>query len=190
MAKLHYEYAPMSAGKSLKLLTNAYNYENKDRKAIFFVPKVDSRAGEGVIRSRVGLCRNAYVTSPENPNMMFEYTAFMRPDAVFIDEAQFLTKEEVITLTRIVDELDISVYCYGLKNDFKNELFEGASALLALADSIEEIRSICERCNRKATMNLRTVNGKAVKAGAQVQIGDEEYISVCRKCYGEAFSNE
>lgn len=190
MAKLHFEYAPMSAGKSLKLLTNAYNYEKKGRVISFFVPAIDDRAGEGVIRSRVGLERNAYRTNPDNPDAIFHSTASMRPDAVFVDEAQFLTKDEVLALTRIVDELDISVYCYGLKNDFKNDLFEGAAALLTHADSIQELRSICARCDGKATMNLRKVNGKAVDEGDQVQIGDEEYESVCRKCYKEAFSSE
>ena len=187
MSKLYFKYAPMEAGKSLDLLKTAHNFEKKGRKILLFKPSEDDRAGTKMIRSRIGSEREAFPLTRNFPNKIYEYAEAMRPDAILIDEAQFLSRETIEYAARVVDELEISVFCYGLKNDFKNELFEGSAALIVFADKLEEIRTICDKCDRKALMNLRLCNGVPVREGDQIQIGDEEYISVCRRCYKEAF---
>lgn len=184
MAKLYYRHGAMGSGKSLDLLKVADNYERKGREILLLTPSTDNRHGIGMIRSRVGLERQAWALSERdiidnlvNPNLA----------AVLIDEAQFLTREQVVELVNVVDYHHVPVIAYGLKNDFKNDLFEGSAALLVYADSIEEVKTVCYRCDRKATMNLRYVDGVPVEDGKQVVIGDEEYIGVCRSCYSEAF---
>lgn len=194
MAKLYFKYGAMGAGKSLELLKTADNYMRKGRHVLLMIPNDSGRDGEGVISSRVGLKRRAVQLMPiHDPNYLspeYFFRSYRMPDVVLVDEAQFLTREEVESLARIVDRYDTPVICFGLKNDFRNELFPGSAALLALADKIEEIRTICHYCDKKATMNMRTVNGKPTKEGPQKQIGDTEYISVCRKCYDKAFEGE
>ena len=177
----------MSAGKSLDLLKVAHNYKDQGREVLLMTPAIDTRNGEGVISSRVGLQSKAIALSVEDsPVKMLNALNNPLPDCILVDEAQFLTRAQVDDFAWIVDFLNIPVICYGLRTDFQGNLFEGSQALMCLADSIEEIKTICAKCNHKAIMNLRTVNGKPVTEGDQIVIGDTEYISLCRKHWKEA----
>lgn len=193
MAKLYFKYGAMGAGKSLELLKTAHNYERKGKKVLLLIPAGSSRDDDDVISSRVGLKREAIpIFDREDPryippdHIVFEHW----PDIVLVDEAQFLSWENVDSLSIVVDRYDIPVICFGLRTDFRGNLFEGSAALLAIADSIEELRAVCQYCGKKATMNLRLENGKPTKDGSQKQIGDEQYISVCRKHYRKSFQWE
>lgn len=177
----------MNAGKSIELIKVAYNYEERGKRVLCLTPKVDTRYGEGMITSRVGLQRNAIAVA-EDTNIL---EVFLREnekhpiDCVLVDEGQFLKKHHVQELVEIVDSCNVPVIVYGLKNDFRNELFEGSYYLLVYADKIEEIKTICW-CGRKATMVARVVDGKFVKEGEQIMVGgDEMYISLCRKHYND-----
>ena len=176
MAQLFFKYSTMNAGKSIELIKVAYNYEERGKRVFCLTPKVDSRYGEGVIASRVGLQRTAVAIS-ENEKQPI--------DCVLVDEGQFLKKHHVEELVEIVDSLNVPVMVYGLKNDFKNELFEGSYYLLVYADKIEEIKTICW-CGRKATMVARVEDGKLVKEGKQIIVGGNNmYVSLCRKHYND-----
>ena len=187
MAQLYYRYSTMNSGKSIEVIKVAYNYEERGKKVLALVPGVDDRYGKGVITSRIGLQREATIVN-EDTNIL---EVFMREnnvepiDCVVIDECQFLKKHHVEELIEIVDSFDIPVLAYGLKNDFRNELFEGSYYMLIYADKIEEIKTICW-CGRKATMVARVVDGKFVKSGEQIMVGgDDMYVSLCRKHYNE-----
>ncbi|MEG0919632.1 MAG: thymidine kinase [Anaerovoracaceae bacterium] len=187
MAQLYYKYSTMNAGKSIELIKVAYNYEERGKRVLVLTPKVDTRYGEGVITSRVGLQRSA-IAITEDTNIL---EIFIREnekhkiDCVLLDECQFLKKHHIQELVEIVDSLNVPVMAYGLKNDFRNELFEGSYYLLAYADKIEEIKTICW-CGRKATMVARIVDGKFVKEGEQILVGgDDLYVSLCRKHYND-----
>lgn len=187
MAQLFFKYSTMNAGKSIELIKVAYNYEERGKRVFCLTPKVDSRYGEGVIASRVGLQRTAVAISED----MDILEVFMREnekqpiDCVLVDEGQFLKKHHVEELVEIVDSLNVPVMVYGLKNDFKNELFEGSYYLLVYADKIEEIKTICW-CGRKATMVARVEDGKLVKEGKQIIVGGNNmYVSLCRKHYND-----
>ena len=187
MAQLFFKYSTMNAGKSIELIKVAYNYEERGKRVFCLTPKVDSRYGEGVIASRVGLQRTAVAISED----MDILGVFMREnekqpiDCVLVDEGQFLKKHHVEELVEIVDSLNVPVMVYGLKNDFKNELFEGSYYLLVYADKIEEIKTICW-CGRKATMVARVEDGKLVKEGKQIIVGGNNmYVSLCRKHYND-----
>lgn len=187
MAQLYYRYSTMNAGKSIELIKVAYNYEERGKNVLCLVPSVDTRYGTGMITSRIGLQREAQVVH-EDTNIL---ELFMREngkkniDCVLIDECQFLKKHHVQELVEIVDSLDVPVLAYGLKNDFRNELFEGSYYMLVYADKIEEIKTICW-CGRKATMVARVVDGKFVKQGEQVMVGGNDmYVSLCRKHYND-----
>ena len=187
MAQLFFKYSTMNAGKSIELIKVAYNYEERGKRVFCLTPKVDSRYGEGVIASRVGLQRTAVAISED----MDILEVFMREnekqpiDCVLVDEGQFLKKHHVEELVEIVDSLNVPVMVYGLKNDFKNELFEGSYYLLVYADKIEEIKTICW-CGRKATMVARVEDGKLVKEGTQIIVGGNNmYVSLCRKHYND-----
>ncbi|HJA22722.1 MAG: thymidine kinase [Candidatus Limosilactobacillus intestinavium] len=186
MAQLFFKYGAMNSGKSIDILKVAHNYEEQGKPVELLTSGVDTRAGRGVIASRIGLKRR--VTPVMKDTNVYELVKNVLADhkiyCVLIDEAQFLTKEHVLQLTKIVDELGIPVMTFGLKNDFRNELFEGSKYLLIYADKIEEMKTICWFCPHKATMNLRIHNGKPVYEGDQVQIGgNESYYPVCRKHY-------
>lgn len=190
MAQLFYQYGCMNSSKSATLLMVAHNYESQGKKVLLFTPDVDDRSGVGVIASRVGINKKAHALSKDED--VFEIVKEKvnennseKIHCVLVDESQFLTREHVIQLTLVVDKLNIPVMCYGLKNDFKNNLFEGSEALLVHADKIIEIKTICSKreCGEKAIMNLRLSDGEPVYEGQQVQIGDEEYLPVCRKHY-------
>ncbi|PKJ52656.1 thymidine kinase [Bacillus sp. SN10] len=181
-SKLYVKLGTMSAGKSLELLKTADTYERNGRRVLVLIPKGAGRERD-MVTSRIGLMHEAVEIEPSDSigELIRKYNS---PDVVLIDEAQFLTRDQVeIFACDVVDGYDIPVIAFGLKTNFKGELFEGSSALLALADDISEIKGICRLCHRKATMNLRFVDGKPVYDGEEVQIGDEEYRSVCRNHY-------
>ncbi len=185
MAQLYYRYGTMNSGKSIEVLRVAHNYEEQGKKALLFSPSIDSRYGIGIVTSRIGLQKEAIIV--HDGMDMASLTRERMPDCVIVDEAQFLTEAQVAQLTEIVDTLQIPVLAYGLRADFRGELFSGSKALFAWADKIEEIKTICWYCNRKALMNMRYRNGIPVFEGEQIQIGgNESYLPVCRRCYKDA----
>ena len=184
MAQLFFKYGAMNSGKSIDILKVAHNYEEQGKPVVLMTSGVDDRSGRGIIASRIGLERK--VKPIMDDTNIYDYVNKMdrKIYCVLIDEAQFLKKEHVLQLIKIVDELNIPVMAFGLKNDFRNELFEGSKYLLIYADKIEEMKTICWFCPHKATMNLRIHNGKPVYEGEQVQIGgNQSYYPVCRKHY-------
>jgi thymidine kinase len=184
LAQLFFKYGAMNSGKSIDILKVAHNYEEQGKPVVLMTSGVDNRSGQGVIASRIGLKRR--VTPVMDDTDIYKYVKNIDHPVycVLIDEAQFLKKHHVLQLIKIVDELNIPVMTFGLKNDFKNELFEGSKYLLIYADKIEEMKTICWFCPHKATMNLRIHDGKPVYEGEQVQIGgNESYYPVCRKHY-------
>ena len=187
MAQLYYRYSTMNAGKSIELIKVAYNYEERGKNVLTLVPSVDDRYGVGLITSRIGVQREALIVKDET-NILELYlreNEKRKIDCVLIDECQFLKKHHVQELVEIVDSCEVPVLAYGLKNDFRNELFEGSYYMLIYADKIEEIKTICW-CGRKATMAARVVDGQFVKQGEQVVIGGNDmYVSLCRKHYND-----
>lgn len=187
MAQLYYRYSTMNAGKSIELIKVAYNYEERGKNVLALIPAVDDRYGVGVITSRIGIQREALIVN-DDTNILELYireNEKRKIDCVLIDECQFLKKHHVQELVEIVDSCDVPVLAYGLKNDFRNELFEGSYYMLIYADKIEEIKTICW-CGRKATMVARVIDGKVVKQGEQVVIGGNDmYVSLCRKHYND-----
>lgn len=192
MAKLYFMYSTMNAGKSTLLLQAAHNYEERGMAVMLLTASFDSRAGTGRIGSRIGLGRDAetFDSTTELFNRIGERVGQGALACVFVDEAQFLTEEQVWQLARVADDLGVPVMCYGLRVDFQGKLFPGSSALLALADDMREVRTICH-CGRKATMVVRhDENGNVMKDGDQVQIGgNETYVSLCRKHWREEVSD-
>lgn len=187
MAQLYYRYSTMNAGKSIELIKVAYNYEERGKRVLVLVPGIDDRYGKGVVASRIGVSREAIMVNEETNllKLFMEETQKQPVDCVLVDECQFLLKHHVQELVEIVDSYDTPVLAYGLKNDFRNELFEGSYYMLVYADKIEEIKTICW-CGRKATMVARIVDGKFVKTGEQIVIGGNDmYVSLCRKHYND-----
>ena len=184
MAKLFFNYSTMNAGKSTILLQAAHNYEEKGMVPYLLTAEIDNRSGEGKIASRIGIEKQAD-TFNDRVNLYNLLKLKQKSSSiacVLIDEAQFLTKDQVSQLGRIVDLLDIPVLTFGIRTDFKGNLFEGSKYLLAWADNLKEIKTVCH-CGRKATMVLRlNEDGQIVEDGSQIDIGGEEkYVSVCRK---------
>lgn len=183
MAKLYFYYSAMNAGKSTTLLQSSYNYQERGMNTVILTPLLDHRFGVGKVTSRIGLAAEALTFSQgENLVEIIERLLRDRPlHCVLVDEAQFLTKTQVQHLADVVDRLDIPVLAYGLRTDFQGNLFEGSQWLLAWADNLEEIKTICH-CGRKATMVLRLDDkGRPVRDGEQIKIGgNERYLSVCR----------
>jgi len=187
MAKLYFSYAAMNAGKSTILLQAAYNYRERGMEVLLLTSALYRDADEGHISSRIGIAAEATLYTAETDLFALVRTQKEagRLDAVFVDEAQFLTKDQVWQLARVADLIGIPVLAYGLRTDFRGELFEGAAALLAIADSLREVRTICE-CGRKATMVVRLgPDGKALTEGEQIAIGKETYLSLCRRHWEE-----
>ena len=189
MANLYFNYSTMNAGKSTSLLQASHNYRERGMQTYLMTAKMDTRAGKGKIASRIGIEENSDTFSPQEDLFEKIKNKLKKEDisCIFLDEAQFLTKDQVWALARAVDDLGVPIMCYGLRVDFMGELFPGSAALLALADEMREIRTICH-CGKKATMVVRLDStGKAMTAGDQVQIGgNETYLSLCRKHYREA----
>ncbi|MGC1854389.1 MAG: thymidine kinase [Candidatus Aquirickettsiella sp.] len=185
MAKLYFYYSAMNAGKSTALLQASYNYQERGMQTLLFAPAVDDRHKLGCISSRIGLNAEANLFAPKD-NLLEQIEIILKQKnelkCVLIDEAQFLTKNQVLQLTIVVDRLNIPVLCYGLRSDFRAEPFEGSLYLLIWADEINEIKTVCY-CGRKATMNIRfDAENHKVTVGKQIEIGgNERYISVCRK---------
>ena len=184
MAQLFFKYGAMNSGKTIEILKVAHNYEEQDKPVVIMTSGIDTRSGIGTVYSRIGLERDAIPIFDETDLYHLVKDLGYQPYCILIDEAQFLKKHHVLAFTKIVDELGIPVMAFGLKNDFRNELFEGSKYLLLYADKIEEMKTICWFCHKKATMNLHYIDGKPVYEGDQVQIGgNEAYYPVCRKHY-------
>jgi thymidine kinase len=188
MAKLYFYYASMNAGKSTTLLQADFNYRERGMETMLWTAALDDRYGQGYVTSRIGLKADAQKFDPDT-NIKAEITAehAKRPLAcVMVDEAQFLSRAQVIQLADVADQVGIPVLCYGLRTDFQAELFPGSAALLGLADSLVELKAVCE-CGRKSTMNLRVdAQGNAVKEGAQTEVGgNDRYVALCRKHFLE-----
>lgn len=185
MAKLYFSYATMNAGKSTLLLQASYNYRERGMRVAVLIAAFDDRAGRGRISSRIGLEADAIPFDPEDDlyALVERLGAAGEPLAcVFVDEAQFLSREQVWQLARIADRQKIPVMAYGLRTDFQGQLFPGSQELLAIADELREVRTICS-CGRKATMVVRLdAEGRVLREGAQVAIGgNERYVSYCRR---------
>mgnify|MGYP002507156005 CR=1 FL=1 len=188
MAQLILRYGTLSAGKSLALLTVNHNYISQGKKTLLLKPSIDTRSNKGYIESRIGI--KAKCIDIDKETCISDLIYDIDISCILIDEAQFLTSQQVIELRRIVDDLDMPVICYGLRSTYKpNELFEGSQALFFYADKIEELKNICmkEGCNRKAVFNLKMIDDKPVYSGETISIGDikgkEKYVCVCSKHY-------
>ncbi|WP_171176141.1 thymidine kinase [Ruegeria sp. HKCCD8929] len=193
MAKLYFNYSTMNAGKSTVLLQASHNYRERGMDTYLMTAAIDGRAGQGRIASRIGIGAEADTFRPQDDVFdMIEQRLAQGPVAcVFVDEAQFLSDEQVWQLARAVDDLNVPVLAYGLRVDFQGRLFPGSATLLALADEMREVRTIC-KCGRKATMVIRQDEaGNAITEGAQVQIGgNETYVSLCRRHWREAVGEQ
>lgn len=188
MAQLYFRYSTMNAGKSIEVLKIAHKHKVVGKHPVVLLPVLGDRTGDGYVSSRMGVQRKADLVFDSSACLYLEIFK-LNPDCVLVDEAQFLTKEQVIDLARIVDNLNIPVICYGLKDDFKKELFEGSKWLLVYADEIEEVKAICW-CGKKATCNARVVDGIVQREGPQVLLDTDEtraqnirYVPLCRKHY-------
>lgn len=175
MAKLYFRYGAMGSSKTANAIMVRYNYLERGGRVLMLKPRLDTRDGERMVRSRSGLSAPcAYVEELEGMDVRGY-------DCVIVDEAQFLTRAQVLKLVEIVDEAEVPVICYGLRADFRGELFEGSACLLAWADTIEEIKTVCW-CGKKATCNARVQDGRVVKEGEQIMLGgNEAYVSLCRR---------
>ena len=193
MAKLYFHYSTMNAGKSTVLLQAAHNYRERGMEPYLLTAQMDHRAGAGRIASRIGIGAQADVFSDTDDLFTrLEARLAEAPVAcVFVDEAQFLTEDQVWQLARVVDDLNLPVMCYGLRVDFLGKLFPGSATLLALADEMREVRTICH-CGKKATMVIRRdSDGRAQSDGAQVQIGgNDTYVSLCRRHWRDAMAEK
>ena len=184
MAKLHFFYSTMNAGKSTSLLQSNHNYKEHGLDTMIFLPNETSKLSKGQIVSRIGLKAKAVITNKD-----FNFINFIKENktenlsCILIDEAQFLTKEQVRQLGHVADRLNYPVMCYGIRTDFRCELFEGSSELLALADNLIELKTICSLCSRKATMVVRKDhNGNVLIEGSKIVVGGNDiYMPVCRK---------
>jgi len=184
MAKIHFFYSTMNAGKSTALLQSNHNYLENGMNTMLFIPKADADKNKGFIESRIGLKAKAVIADKD-----FNFYNYVKENltedhhCVLIDEVQFLTKEQIIQIAKITDEFDIPAMCYGIRTDFRGELFEGSHYLLALADNLIELKTVCSMCSKKATMVVRLdQSGKVLTEGQKIQIGgNETYQVVCRK---------
>ena len=183
VAKLYFKYGAMGSSKTAQALITKFNYEERGMKVWLIKPAIDDRDGKDIVKSRIGLSEPCYAI-PKNTDLIEEYERRGEyADVIIADECQFLTEAQVDDLRRIVDEYDIPVLCFGLRTDFLTRLFEGSRRLFEVADSIAEIKTICE-CGKKATVNARFDGDKIVTEGSQVMIGgNESYIAMCHKCY-------
>jgi thymidine kinase len=188
LAKLYFYYSTMNAGKSTALLQSSHNYRERGMRTLVYTAGLDQRGG-GRVHSRIGLSSDALRFAPGSDLFREVESEHRRQpvSCVLLDEAQFLKREQVDDLAMVVDRLSIPVLCYGLRTDFRGELFEGSARLLALADELSELKTICH-CGRKATMVVRIgADGRAEREGEQVEIGgNERYVSLCRRHYFEA----
>ncbi len=190
MAKLYFYYSSMNAGKTTSLLQSSYNYKERGMNTLVMAPEIDDRYGKGKVTSRIGLETDA-VTFKKTDNVRDIVEKHLEDSplhCVLIDEAQFLTKEQVFQLGEVTDSLKVPVLAYGIRTDFQGEPFEGSKYLLAWSDNLKELKAICH-CGKKATMVVRMdETGKAVREGSQVEIGgNDRYVSMCRKHFKESY---
>jgi len=182
MAKLYFRHGTMSSGKSLNLLAVAHNYEQKGEKVVVLRPRLDERFGAETVGSRTGLSREADVLVDADTRL--DRAAIAGAACILVDEAQFLSAAVVDQLRDITWDLDVPVICYGLRTDFRTRAFEGSARLLEIADTIEEVKTVCHFCNRKAVFNLRISAAGAVTDGPQIELGaDDRYRPACGPCY-------
>lgn len=193
MAKLYFSYSTMNAGKSTLLLQASYNYRERGMRTVLFIAALDDRGSVGRIASRIGLDCEAIPFRPEDD--LFETLRALKSEGeiacAFVDEAQFLTEAQVWQLARVADRLSVPVMTYGLRTDFRGQLFPGSQTLLAIADELREVRTICH-CGRKATMVVRMDdNGQVIREGAQVEVGgNERYVSYCRRHWDDVVNSD
>ncbi len=182
MAKLYFKYGTMGSSKTAQALITKFNYEERGMKTVLIKPSVDTRDGKNICKSRIGLSAEA-LTVNKSVNL-FKLIRAMKVDVVIVDECQFLTEDQVDQLADVVMEMDVPVLCFGLRADFQTHLFPGSKRLFEIADSITEIKYICE-CGNKAVVNARLdENGRVVTEGSQVLIGgNDRYVAMCRKCW-------
>ncbi|ACO36984.1 thymidine kinase [Lactobacillus phage Lb338-1] len=186
MAQLFFKYGCMDSGKTMQLLATKHNYDAYGRTCLIMSPSVDTRSGYGTIKSRLKGLEEPAEAIEEGMDIYHKVaTMDSIPDAILVDESQFLSEEHIDQLAEIVDKLGIPVLCFGLKTDFQAKLFSGSKRLLEVADKIEEIKTICAYCNHKAVLNGRFKDGKLVTNGKQVQVGDEDYKPLCRYHYSK-----
>lgn len=190
MAKLYFKYGAMGSSKTANALITKFNYEERGMRVWLIKPAIDDRDGVGVVRSRIGLSSEAFVVSRET-DIFAEFEARRDMHAIIADECQFFTAEQVDQLRRIVDEYDIPVLCFGLRTDFLTNLFEGSKRLFEVADSINEVKTICA-CGNKAIVNARIDgDGKVVTEGGQILIGgNDSYVAMCHSCWKKAQKSE
>ena len=186
MAKLYFKYGAMGSSKTAQALVTKYNYEERNMKVMFLKPATDTRDGEEIVRSRIGLQAKARVIPPEQDVYKLYAEKYRDCKAVIVDECQFLTPQQVDQLAQITIDFDVAVLCFGLRTDFQTHFFPGSLRLMELAESISEIKSVCD-CGAKATVNARLDDeGNVVFEGAQVVLGgNDRYRAMCRKCWLE-----
>lgn len=190
LAKLYFRYGAMGSSKTAQALITKFNYEERGMKVWLIKPALDNRDGESVLRSRIGLVAKADAINAEFD--IFEaFSSSKKSDVIIADEAQFFTPEQIDQLRRIVDELDIPVLCYGLRTDFLTHTFEGSKRLMEIADSISEIKTICE-CGKKAIVNARIdENGRIITRGGQIMLGgNDSYIAMCHACWKKKIKDQ
>jgi len=193
LAKLYFSYSTMNAGKSTLLLQASYNYRERGMRTVLFIAAFDDRGGTGRIASRIGLDCEAIPFRPNDD--LFQSLKDLKGEGeiacAFVDEAQFLTEAQVWQLARVADRLNVPVMTYGLRTDFRGKLFPGSAALLAIADELREVRTICH-CGRKATMVVRVNDeGSVIREGAQIEVGgNEKYVSYCRRHWDDVMGQE
>ena len=185
MAKLYFKYGAMGSSKTAQALITKYNYEENDLSVWLLKPSADTRDGKSILKSRIGLEAEVEIVPPETDILeLFQRVKLGKCDVIIVDECQFLTQEQIDQLRAIVDEHNIPVMCFGLRTDFQTKLFPGSLRLMEVADTIQEIKTICD-CGAKATVNARIDStGHIITHGAQVVLGgNDSYIAMCHKCY-------
>ena len=184
MAKLYFKYGAMGSSKTAQALVTKYNYEERNMKVLFLKPSTDTRDGADIVRSRIGLESKAVVITPEEDAYKLYAEQYRDCKAVIVDECQFLTPEQVDQLAQVTIDFDVAVLCFGLRTDFQTHFFPGSRRLMEIAESISEIKSVCD-CGAKATVNARLdENGDVVFEGDQVVLGgNDRYHAMCRKCW-------
>ena len=189
MAKLYFRYGTVGSAKTLNLLAVAHNYEQQGKRPFLIKPSVDTRFGQHAIRSRAGLEKATHLLVDASTKL--DERLFHEVDCILVDEAQFLAESVIDQLRTITVRLNIPVICYGLRTDFRSRLFDGSRRLLEVADSIEEVKTTCAFCNRKAVFNMKLINGSPSLEGPSIDLGAEEkYLPACYKCYQEKVAHD
>lgn len=189
MAKLYFRYGTVGSAKTLNLLAVTHNYQQQNKNVILIKPKLDVRFGCEEVTSRAGLTKKADLLISDDT--VFDSHEFDRVDCIVVDEAQFVSKSVIDQFRAIASIQNIPVICYGLRTDFRGNLFEGSKRLFEVADSIEEIKTTCAFCNRKAIFNLKLVDGKPTLTGPSIELGAEEkYLPACSSCYREQLEHQ